>query len=295
VVNNGVVYWVNQGPPTRTVAGAIMSIHSDGTGQQTLSSHYEVDALSNDATTIYFTGYDNDAFGYKVFKVLMTGGTTTTLVKSRSYAAKGISNDAAYVYWSEWEGGTVLQASLVDGSSLATLETGQAYPYAIAMTAWGLYWVTNPISGTTGGSIWHANEDGTGAAQFVAPATSALVSGFALDSAGNLFYQTYSQGIWRVAANGSGNAQISTGGFNLYVNMVTDTANVYWLGDGSSNPPDTIYCQGLNGTHPRTNDILLANQSVLGGVAVDASYVYFTTSGSSANNYLDGAVYRVAK
>jgi hypothetical protein len=294
VAYNGAVYWIDQGfdPGITGKRATLMSIQSDGTNLRTVSTHYSLDALSNDATTLYFSGTDNDGYGEKIYKVLMTGGTVTTLVQSRG-AIFGITNDSTYVYWTEVNGGLVARALKVDGSGLSNLATGQMSPLAIANIAVGtphVFWGDLGDRSTgTNGSLWSSSPTGVGAMQLAATPSSS-VSAVINDEFGNVYYGA--AGIWRVHDDGTGNTQLSPPNGSVGQSMAIDDANVYWP-EGTT----AIGFVGQNGSHPSRLglDILVQNLSGVQAVAVDSTYVYFTTAGSANNSYADGAVYKIAK
>jgi hypothetical protein len=270
-----------------------MSANSDGTNRQTLSSHSYISAFTYDATTLYFAAQENtDNYGIQIFKLLMSGGSATSLLKNRGDAL-AMTNDSQWIYWTEYNNGIVARCDKT-GSNAANLATGQASPEGIGIVSSGtpyLFWTTTAnISNGTGGSVWRSAPDGTGAKLLAAPTVSDAVYSLVVDNFGTVYYGTYDHGVWRVPSNGVGNAQIAPFNGGVYGEMALGGGNVYWAASGT-----LIGLVGEDGTHVKPADTLLSGQSGISGVAVDSSYVYFTTSGTQANSYADGAVYRVAK
>jgi hypothetical protein len=94
------------------------------------------------ATTVYWTDKTNPG----MVKSAPAGGGTATVIASGQLAPFGIAVDSQYVYWTNFDGNTVVKAPLAGGTEYV-LASGLNVPTAIAVDATNVYWA-NQGNGT---------------------------------------------------------------------------------------------------------------------------------------------------
>jgi hypothetical protein len=224
----------------------------------------------------------------------------------------GIAIDTANVYWTNigtsadsYMNGSVMSVPIATGT-VALLASGQAEPGGIALYPTGsvaasVYW-TNTESPPGTVMKWVPGGVTTLASGLVYP------TGIVTDTAGNVYWTTFDdaadqegadQGdggqVWRTAAGTTTSALLASNQAGTS-ELAIDATNLYWTNNGS--PPDftngsvvqlTIPIAGAAPGAPLT---LALNQSIAGGIAIDAANVYWTTGGTSSGDV--GTVAKVA-
>lgn len=219
----------------------------------------------------------------------------------------GIAVDDGFVYWTNYEGGTVMKVSKSGDGSPTTLASGQGHPHSIAVDADAIYW-TNVSGGTVvkmdksggaliiasgqdspygiavdGDAIYWVNAGGTvmkaGKADGV---VTTLASGqgnpFGIALASNIVYWTnISDGTVMKVGKSGGMPIVFASGQNSPHGIVVDNNAVYWTNDVSDGE---VMAAGLTSGAPV---VLAADQNKPLGIAIDDSAVYWANFVSGGN------------
>jgi hypothetical protein len=147
---SGIVYWLDQG--TSEVSGSVNSIaiggSADGGIPTALASDEKLPCdLAVVAGFVYWTGTD-PVLGGTVKRMPVDGSAGPTVLVQALYAPEGIAVDSTFVYWTNFNEGTVMKVELAGGTPF-TLASGQNNPQAIVVDANSVYW-----SNAGDGTIW---------------------------------------------------------------------------------------------------------------------------------------------
>lgn len=156
-VDAAYVYWVNNGSLANSgsvnrcpigVAGSVTQIAKGENLPWALAlspPFTSQTATPPAATTVYWTDQTNPG----TVKSAPAGGGTATVIASGQLAPFGIAVDSQYVYWTNFDGNTVVKSPLAGGTEYV-LASGSAninIPTAIAVDATNVYWA-NQGNGT---------------------------------------------------------------------------------------------------------------------------------------------------
>ena len=212
--------------------------------------------------------------------------------------AAGLAVDADHIYWS-WGtcdpypatdcSGAIARANL-DGSGLdLDFIGGVGYPNwpapGLAVDAGHIYWTTG--GGASTPEIARANLEGSGVdREFI---TTLVQGGLAIDAQHLYWTGRYSDdpayggpSIGRAHLDGSGVEErfivgpASWHGGVLWNDVAVDGTHLYWTGYGAYEFAGTVGRANLDGTGPDPGFITDAVGIYPGGLAVDASYIYWT-------------------
>jgi virginiamycin B lyase len=180
---------------------------------------------------------------------------------------------AAFVYWTNDDGGTIGRANL-DGTEVNQSFIGGANsPIGVAVNGTHIYWANfGNASGTT---IGRANLDGTEANQsFITTATGPCGPG--VDSAH--VYWANGATIGRANLDGTGVDTSFVTGAGIPCGVAANSSFIYWANQSSFG---TIGRVGLDGTTGKDlNFVPTGSGSLPTGVAVDGAHVYWANNNS---------------
>ncbi len=253
------IYWINVGAGTAMK----MPIGGGSTFQLTAGVGSGVTSIAVDATSVYWS----DIGGGSINKVPIATGSITPLATG-SYQPKGLAVANGMVYFTDFgnQAGGVY-AVPTGGGSVVTLSVAGGGPDPIAADATNVYW--SPQIGCTNQSpIDQMHTNGTNVV-VVAPGQD-CPRYMAIDSA--FVYWTASAGgnVRRAPIGGGTVTTIASGQPNSF-QIVVDATYAYFA-DGAGNIKKVLKSGG-------TPTTLVSAQNP-GGIAVDATFVYWTHSAS---------------
>jgi len=197
-----------------------------------------------------------------------------------------IAIDSANVYWTNLEGGQVMECGIGDCCAHPiTLATNQAYPSGVAVDSGNVYWINQGPTGPGTGSIATCPVNGCGG---VATILSAGQGGDDMTAWGDLLFwsNNYSdpgppvQGQFMTCTLSAGcmattmpvdSREVSDAGMPIQPEgMAVDSTSVYWADYGVG----WVLAANHNGTLMRT---LATGQTLVRDVAIDATNVYWVT------------------
>jgi hypothetical protein len=169
----GYIYWAAYGTSSAPASGdtgyimratiGIPSTNSVGPAEVFATGQMDPKQIATDATYVYWTnGGSGPAAGDAgIMRLAKSGGTPTRIVTASFPVA--IAVNASFVFWLDYDQGTVNRAGL-DGTSPTVLAATGAQPASLRVDATNVYWVTRtgqvgkvPILGGTA-SIYTAGE-----------------------------------------------------------------------------------------------------------------------------------------
>ena len=212
------------------------------------------------------------------FAPTVTGTVTGTLKAagtSRAATASLTGTGGGYLYWSNYQNGTINRANL-DGTGATTLVTGQNYPVAMAVDSSHIYWA-DYFGGHT---VSEANLNGTGVTTLVSGANYAV--GVAVDSS----HVYWSYAIDPSGQNNSGTInEVPLAGGNATTllseqnpeQLAVDGSHIYFVNYNTG----TIDEANLDGTGVTT---LVSGQTDPIAVAVDSSHIYWANYNGTINS-----------
>lgn len=230
----------------------------------------------------------NPGAGDRVLMVPVSGGTPALVDDLDNFAGNcglyGLVFDSTYVYWANYSTGNIKKFPLAGGSASAVVGVG-AYANALALAGGELFFHTYPNAW-----IGRVTTAGTGSGQF---ASTASVNGqnLATDAA-FLYWTDYTAGtVDKVALGASplpaAPTVIASGETTPLAPYVTAT-DIYWIQPGE---PGAVRHASLASPAAATLGTATIPNPV--GVVVDGSSAWVLAQGTSANNWADGAVYRI--
>ncbi|MGA2451704.1 MAG: hypothetical protein ABTD50_23860 [Polyangiaceae bacterium] len=283
VVNNGYIYWVNDDLDTET--GTVLRMPLGGGPPTTIASHqYELTADARIAvynSNVYWvrtegTREDADHSRRSLVTASVNGGTVRKLASTRFFS-KGLAADASGVYWAE--GDAVKHVSLT-GGKVVTLAGDSANGLATDLHIDGEYVYWSQVSedlkpgSQLHNHLWRAPRDGGGAVELAAFGyTSPGIRGFAIDDASVYVADaTDGKGAGTIAVvpKSGGPARTLVTVVRLWA-IASDTAYLYVVTWGRP----AIVARVSKSTGEAL--VLASNQSNPSSIAVDESFVYWTT------------------
>jgi hypothetical protein len=261
-------------------AGAIYKCSApDCSHLETLASNLAGPArMALGADTVYWSNFGDGT----VQSCAMSGcGETPTTVATGQASALGIATNTSTLYWAELTSpGSVLSCPLsgCPDAGPTVVAANEAYPYSIAADSTGVYW------GTTGGDVRFC-----ALGQCPQPTTLASQQGevkYTVLGQGSLFWsdaedQGSVDGCTETACTPM---QLATA--ENPVDLAVDTTGIYWV--EKNTPGGSVQMCPLTGCEPSGPRVLALGLNAPTGMALDATYVYVTDTGS-------GEIVRVAK
>jgi virginiamycin B lyase len=232
---------------------------------------------------VYWTNFDDGGAGTSVARAGLDGsGLNTTFVRGGSPSLCGVAVDAAHLYWTNLENGTIGRANL-DGSAVnQSFIRGAISPCGVAVDGAHIYWGNNDSN-----AIGRANLDGTQVNQSFITGGDAPV--FVAVDAGHIYWANAGS-----ARNGSiGRANLDGSGVNqrfisspVMSGVAVDAAHIYWADADAG----TIGRANLDGTG--VNQSFISGGNLVEGVAVDGAHIYWTNNFPGPTGFDDDAIAR---
>jgi hypothetical protein len=244
--------------------------------------------IAVDATSVYWTNYG----GGTVIKVALAGGELVTLAAGYNHPL-GIALDETNLYWTNERAGTVVQEALVGGLA-TTLASLQPRPTALAIHAPGLVWINLGGHELPSGNVMTLALPGGAPTQLAAgSAPQALAVGSLnaywtnLDGPGVPEQVPPSLSLTKVPLSGGGRTTLA-GTLNPSHGIAVDSTSIYWTTlDGPEMSPGGVSTVALDGGP----QLQLAPATGCGGLVLDGSNLYFTTSTSIMKMPVSGGDY----
>jgi hypothetical protein len=278
-------------------------------------------AIAIDGNNVYWANQGVSGGDGSIVSIPKSGGTPVTLASGLS-APTALSVRTGYVYWTDQGDGMVMRAQVGAANSGQSIAFGQSSPTGIGTDDTNVYW-TNGGTGSDGTLQKEPLDGGTAttlAANLLGPgqlAIDAYNAYFALDT-GGIVYTSLAGGdsIHDLAYDGMGGvpAQVTVYGTQVFWTDLTTNAVYQSSTDGGGaqsiaggTQPEGIATDGVNvyftdrgsgaigsGSVDKVpvggggSSTVAPSQSYAWGVAVDATYVYWTAA-------IDGTVNRAPK
>ncbi len=273
------VYW------TDTVDGGLYRQIKDGSNPpaQAATPGPGGSAIALNSSRVYYATADS-------VRVYNKSTSADSELAGLQVNVRAIALDATYVYWvtgTSGTDGTVMRANL-DGSNRTEIANGQALPTGIALFGTALYWTNQ---GTWDPNTSSYNHDGavyriTPSPPWVSP----------LEQPGGIVVNGTSV-IWANQGAGTLQKKDNSGGAPSTLltdqtfadDLVIQSGVVYWTYPGSTPSTGAVMSFAIASGKVTTEAPL---QDSPRRVAVDDTYVYWTTAGAANGQ---GAVYRVVK
>jgi hypothetical protein len=256
-------------------------------------------AIAINGIKAYIAGNSN------IYAVSLSGGGAVGLANNYPQnSPTGIAIDGSYVYWTNFQTGTVMRVDLNGSTAPLQLSSGQTYPSAMAIDGTYLYWVNynspgavmkmllssqavsslaSGINGPAGiavdsayAYVGLASDDYVISVQLSNGSIAQLTtfqnnpSAIAIDSSNVYFTNDAINGdAHQVAKNANKSAGVSLGpSASPPGGIATDGTNVYWVGN------DNVYKCPVGAVGGCK--VFVPNQTRAAYVAVDSTSVYWT-------------------
>jgi hypothetical protein len=234
---------------------------------------YPIALAVNDSTVYWTTGFpDAD-----IEKVPASGGTPFGIA-SGQYGPRGIAANGANAYWTTFTGS--IMTVPIDGGVPVVAAQGNA-PIAIALTATTMYWTDSVPQGVVSAPL-----GSTSASQSQLPFdVDVQPQSVAVDSTG-VYWTMYGVGtVMKASLDLRNVTTLATGALAPY-GIAVDVTNVYWT-DALAGTITKVPKDG------GTSSILASGQVGPQSIVVDSNSIYWTNTGSSDDNYTDGAILKM--
>ncbi|MCE9575963.1 MAG: hypothetical protein K8W52_22620 [Deltaproteobacteria bacterium] len=286
VVDGDQLYWIDGALYTAPAAG--------GTYTWIARDNY-MSAIAVDADALYFAG-QNDQTLYRLAK---TPGATPLALYDHVSLWQRLRRIGDQLYFSNSnvpEANAIVHAP-AGGGPMTVVANLQRAPLDYAVRDNQLYWITQ------------ADSDGVGGAVHAAPLDGPLATLVEVDDGGVSFAHDGAALVWG-AADQSGVGVIRTidptthdvttlaTGIDVRVGpLAFDASDIYFLDMGSDFPGVFEIPGGLMRRSRTTGETtsLVTGRTFPLAIASDADAIYWTETGTFAQNYTDGAVVRYAK
>lgn len=277
VTYDGHVYWTVEGATPNT--GMVMGMPTTGGPVVTLATgENSPNRLLVTQDTVYWTSFVS---GGGVRSVPRAGGTAQTFV-TEAMGALGIAADATNLYWTA--GGVVKQRALVDGPGAGTaisrvyttpglLVGDGTYLYFGDVVASGGVYRLDPTQPMTETALATGQDNPNGVALTPSTVTPSYL----------LFATFASPGAVYRSDKVAGGAALIEGSLKSPATLAVSGNDVYWTEFGGGN------VARINWGTPGTVTTLASMQTSPNGIALDDTYVYWTSYDTQ------GAVLRTTK
>jgi beta-lactamase regulating signal transducer with metallopeptidase domain len=277
----------------RLIGGAALTFTALAVGMVSLRATVSFADTARERGTMPLARAADDGGFYETASAGVDGGSFpvpsdgSTLIADGQGRPGGIATDETHVYWTNFEGGSLMRAPL-GGGSPTTLIAGQHGPQSLVVGSGQIYWTNF--------------EDGTVMRMPLSEAEPALLasgqdhpSGVAIDST-NLYWVTNDGSVRSVPLAGGEPTTLSTGIESFPAaarSIAVDASYVYWTEGGDLSVSNGRIMRAPLAGGPAL--VLARDQDSPCRLAVDSESVFWTNLGTLANRLIDGTVMKVPR
>ena len=164
-VDSGHIYWANSTASGTTIGRA--NINGTGVNQSFITGASFPVGVAVDSNFIYWANFQGNGGSGSIGRANLNGsGVNQTWIATPGPG--GVAVDGNFVYWTRFSlSGSILRASVTDGSGAQTIVTGASFPIEVATDGTYLYWTNRATTGTVCGgpgtcTVGRARLDGSG-------------------------------------------------------------------------------------------------------------------------------------